>query len=227
MSRALSRSSPAAEVRALLAAKRHFLFDLDGTLVDSSAAHERAYREALVSADHGLRFDYEQAKGKRTIEVLRQLGVTEPSLLAALVEKKQAAYLAHVERGAVRLFDGARQLLDRLAATGRGCFLATGASRRSTDRVLRSCGIEGCFTDTVTADDVLRGKPSGDCFELLLRRWRLPPADCLVVEDAESGVEAARAAGVEVAVVHNPALRVADASFADLDALLAAVEGSP
>ncbi len=225
MSRALSShpvSAPALDLRA----KRHFLFDLDGTLVDSSAAHERAYRDALAghSRELAAAFGYEATKGKRTVEVFRELGLGEPELLARLVRKKQEAYLAHVARGDVELFPGARALLDRLVATGRGCFLATGASRRSTDQVLARCGVTGLFTDTVTADDVQHGKPSGDCFELLVRRWQLTPADCLVVEDAENGVAAARAAGLHVAVVHSPAVRSGDVSFTSLERLSEAME---
>jgi HAD superfamily hydrolase (TIGR01509 family) len=209
-----------------LAAKRHLLFDLDGTLVDSSGAHAAAYREALagVSAAAASAFDYELAKGKRTVEVFRELGYEEPRL-STLVAEKQAAYLRQVARGAIVLFPGARALLEHLSATGRGTFLATGASRRSTDQVLKSCGIDAFFSETVTADDVLRGKPAGDCFALLVRRWELAPADCLVVEDADSGVAAARDAGLEVAVVHNPALRAGDAHFESLDELRVALGG--
>ncbi|HUB09392.1 MAG TPA: HAD family phosphatase [Myxococcales bacterium] len=227
MSRALS-SQPAILAPGDLRAKRHLLFDLDGTLVDSSAAHERAYREALAghSAAMAAAFDYEAAKGKRTVEVLRDAGIEEPEL-SRLVAAKQAAYLANVARGDVALFPGARPLLEHLAATARGIFLATGASRRSTDQVLRRCGIDAFFQATVTADDVLRGKPSGDCFELLVKKWRLAPGDCLVVEDAESGVAAAHAAGLQAAVVHSPAVRSGDASFSNLEALRVALGGAP
>ncbi len=179
-------------------AKKHFLFDLDGTLVDSSKVHEKAYRLALgsYSTDQARDFDYEPAKGRRTIDVFRSLGVSDAAKLAELVEAKQIAYRSMVARGEVELFDGALALLKLLAATGRTSFLATGASRRSTDEVLRSVGIESYFKGTVTADDVTRGKPNGECFELILRRWSLPPAECLVVEDAENGVAAAHAAGI-------------------------------
>jgi HAD superfamily hydrolase (TIGR01509 family) len=220
--------SPAPSDPLALGLKKHFLFDLDGTLVDSSGAHERAYRLALGihAAELEPEFSYEWAKGRRTHDVFRGLGVSDAGLLVRLVEAKQAAYLSLVGEGQVVLFEGAKALLERLVATGRSCFLATGASRRSTDQVLRSVGIETLFTGTVTADDVTRGKPDPESFASIARRWQLPAAECVVVEDAESGVEAAHAAGMQAVVVHTQGLQ-ADWVVEDLLVLRALVESGP
>ncbi len=221
MSRARS-STATGGPRLDLSAKRHFLFDLDGTLVDSSGAHESAYRAALAghSAELASTFRYETTKGKRTVEVFRA-----PARLDRLVAAKQAAYRAAVERGEIAPFEGASRLLDRLREAGRSSFLVTGASRRSTDEVLRRCGLAAAFVGTVTADDVAEGKPRPDCFQLAVRRWELAPEACLVIEDAEAGVAAARGAGLHVAVV-NAAELEGDLTFPTLDVFRAAVEAA-
>jgi beta-phosphoglucomutase-like phosphatase (HAD superfamily) len=79
------------DLAGLLRERSCFLFDLDGTLVDSNACHERAYLEALRSRLPELvpRFSYEACKGRRTRDALRALGIDD-GLAAELTEAKQS-----------------------------------------------------------------------------------------------------------------------------------------
>jgi beta-phosphoglucomutase-like phosphatase (HAD superfamily) len=131
-----------------------------------------------------------------------------------------------VEAGEVELFDGALELFELLASSGRTSYLATGASRRSTDQVLHTTGLDRYLKGTVTADDVTRGKPDPESFAMIVRRWQLQPAECLVVEDAENGVAAAHAAGIDAVVVHSPEV-TADLNLPTLAALKKLLEGQP
>jgi HAD superfamily hydrolase (TIGR01509 family) len=209
-------------------AKRHFLFDLDGTLVDSSPSHARAFREALAAEEPALvrAFDYEALKGRTTADAARLLGIEDPRRVARMVAAKQAAYRRLVEQGAVSAFPGAEWLLGWLCEHGRNCFLVTGASRASTDLLLGRLGLARYFAGRVTADDVANGKPDPEGLQLVLTNERLRPAQCLVIEDAASGVAAARAAGLDVVVVHGT-LPTAEQVFADLFALGAYLGARP
>lgn len=175
-----------------LLAREVVLFDLDGTLVDSSPAHEAAFVETLrgVSPPLASSFDYDAVRGQKTKDVFDALGLHDPSL----IEEKQRRYREAVARGVVRLFDGAVPLLTLLVGAGRRLGLVTGASRPSTEAVLAAGGIERLFETVVTGDEVERGKPDPAGYEAALAALRCAPANAYAVEDASSGVLAAKAA---------------------------------
>lgn len=185
-----------------------FLFDLDGTLVDSNPCHERAYLEALSDRlpEVAARFVYEHCKGRPTREAIRLYGVDQPALIEELTEAKQAAYRRLVEAGAVQLLPHAHALLSLLRERGKRLFLVTGASARSTRAVLTSLAIHDWFDRIVTADDVSAGKPAPDCWLVCCERASIPRDTAIVLEDALSGVESARAAGLACLAVNNPEL---------------------
>jgi HAD superfamily hydrolase (TIGR01509 family) len=196
------------DLAAVIRERDCFLFDLDGTLVDSSPLHDRAYREALkaLAPEVLRRFDYEPCKGRRTRDALRLFGIEDEALLSELTEGKQGAYRRLVEAGEVQLLRHARELLETLRARGARLFLVTGGSARSTRAVLGALGIFDWFEQIVTADDVANGKPAPDCWLECVARAAIAPERALVIEDALSGIESARVAGLACIAVNNPAL---------------------
>jgi HAD superfamily hydrolase (TIGR01509 family) len=184
-----------------------FLFDLDGTLVDSSGAHSAAFTTVLatVPGDSVRPFRYGPVKGFTTREVFAWAGIDRADpRLPDLVDRKQRAYLDLVDAGAVVPFTGADALLAWLAGEGLPCGLVTGASRRSTLRLLAAAGLDGRFEAIVTGDDVRNGKPDPEGYLRAVSLLGGEAADYLVVEDAVSGARAAHAAGLRVAGVHDP-----------------------
>jgi HAD superfamily hydrolase (TIGR01509 family) len=196
------------DLAALLHERTCFLFDLDGTLVDSNPCHERAYLQALRprAPELAARFSYELCKGRRTRDALRMFGVEDDAVVDELTEAKQAAYRELVASGAILLLPHAHEILTLLRERGKRLFLVTGGSRRSTAAVLGSLGITAWFEHIVTADDVERGKPAPDCWLECMERGAIDPADALAIEDAISGILAARAAGLDGIAVNNPEL---------------------
>jgi len=199
----------AAHLSKLLSQRTCFLFDLDGTLVDSNACHERAYLDALTARvpEIAPRFSYEACKGRRTRDALRDFGIDDENLIAELTEAKQHSYRTQVESGAVALLPNARELLQVLRnQPANRLFLVTGGSARSTRSALSRLGISDWFEQIVTADDVKNGKPAPDCWLTCMERAAIAPAQALVIEDALSGIESARAAGLDCIAVNNPEL---------------------
>jgi HAD superfamily hydrolase (TIGR01509 family) len=188
--------------------KNSFLFDLDGTLVDSNGCHERAYLAALALAGVQLSkdFSYESYKGVRTRDVFIDLGIEDDQLLTRLTEAKQRLYRDGVRNGDVDLIKGADQVLKLLHERKRRMFLVTGASKPSTDAVLRRLEIFHFFEEIITGDDVERSKPAPDCYLKCLERAELSPAESIAIEDALAGVESAQAAGLDVLILNNPSL---------------------
>jgi HAD superfamily hydrolase (TIGR01509 family) len=184
--------------------KRHFLFDLDGTLVDSAGAHFRAYVEAL-SCDYpalARSFDYAPFAGQPTGQVFRALGIEEPAL-TSMIRGKQEIYRLALDAGEVELFSGVVSLLDRLHRQGKQLFLVTGASRISTERILEATNVKKFFEAIITAEDAQAGKPSPEPYLLALAAHGLNAGDCLAVEDGESGVRSAQGAGIDVVLLHT------------------------
>jgi len=199
----------------------NYLFDFDGTLVDTSPLHAEAYRRVLQERRPDLvaGFDYHALKGKTTRAGYAALGVPEADL-DAFTTAKQALFRAAVAAGRMYIMPGAIDLLNALAAQGDSLFLVTSGSLGSVSEALKAAALTGLFRGIVTADDVARGKPAPDPFLLCLERFDLDPKQSVVVEDALSGVQSAHAAGLPVIAVHDRALEdVAEMFFPDLEAL--------
>ena len=195
---------------------RAVLFDLDGVLVDSNPIAERHWRR--WADRHGLPFD-EIARthhGRPTAETVRRVAPhLDAEREARLKETAEAD-----DTDVLAAYDGAAALLAGLP-DGRWA-IATSGTRRTAAFRLAHVGLPepAAF---VTADDVRRGKPAPDPYLLAAERLGVAAADCVVVEDAPAGVEAARAAGARVVAVASTnapaALAGADAVVGRLAAL--------
>jgi HAD superfamily hydrolase (TIGR01509 family) len=98
--------------------------------------------------------------------------------------------------------DGARELLEALAAEGTPMALVTNTQRALTDRALNSIG-RHYFSATVCGDEVPRGKPAPDAYQRAAKLLDLSPENCLAIEDSVTGTAAAEGAGCPVLVVPN------------------------
>ncbi len=108
-------------------------------------------------------------------------------------------------------------MLAALRDAGHGLYLVTSGSRGSVSLSLAATGLDGFFSGSVTSDDVTHGKPHPAPFLYCLERFSLGPGTALVVEDAPSGIASARAAGLPVVAVNNPAAApLADLYFPSL-----------
>jgi HAD superfamily hydrolase (TIGR01509 family) len=185
-----------------------FLFDFDGTLVDSSPLHELSFRRVLAehAPEHLARFDYASLKGKSTRDALVSIGISEPEALEQMTAEKQRHYRAAVRGGELQPIADAHGLLGDLRDAGHRLFLVTSASRSSVALAGAVTRLEGYFAGVVSSDDVELSKPAPDAFLYCLTRFSLPVDRSVVVEDAPSGVAAGRDAGLPVIGVNNPAL---------------------
>ena len=187
--------SPAAQ---LLSRKTLLIFDLDGTLIDTTPIHARAFQETFAPLD--IAVDYSTIAGMKTEDaVARLLGgagrKASPALVAELARKKRRRSLELI--GSAEPIDGAAEFVARTKHRFRMA-LCTSGSRRGTELSLGTLGLAGVFEAVVTGEDVTMGKPDPASYLEVLRRTAVAPSAALVFEDADLGAEAARRAGIDV-----------------------------
>jgi HAD superfamily hydrolase (TIGR01509 family) len=174
----------------------NLLFDLDGTLIDSSPAHEQAFRRALSDVGLDAFVSYATIAGMKTADAAQKLGV--PAMqLDAFTLAKRAHYVELVRSGFVPAVDGAENLLESARALGWTMGLVTSASTKSVDLILDEFGWAPYFECVITGDEVERGKPFPDAFQLGLERLRCESSSAIGIEDSDAGIEALRLAGIE------------------------------
>lgn len=172
------------------------LFDMDGTLVDSTAVVERLW--ARFCGEHGvdvvelLGFSH----GRRTPDIVRQfLGTAPPDEIAAVVAELERREL-EADDGIVEI-PGAGALLARLEVPWA---VVTSAPRQLAVRRMAAAGLPVPEV-LVPAEDVPRGKPAPDSYLRAAVLLGVDAADCVALEDAEPGVRSALDAGARVVVV--------------------------
>jgi beta-phosphoglucomutase len=175
------------------------LWDLDGTLVDSAEYHWRAWALTLEAVGVSVtRAQFQASFGQRNDDILaRWLGAgVAPDEAARLGDQKEETYRRLMRAGGLAPLPGAGEWVLRLRGAGWKQAIASSAPRANVDAVVEVLGWQSRFDATVSAEDVRAGKPDPDVFLVGAERLRVPPARCIVVEDAEAGVEAAHRAGM-------------------------------
>jgi beta-phosphoglucomutase len=199
------------------------LWDLDGTLVDSEEYHWRAWKETLdregISITHG---DFLSSFGQRNDEILSQwLGHAAPTgTIQRIGDTKEVRYRELVRLEGLSPLPGAAEWVERLHGQGWLQAIASSAPRLNVETILDALGLGGRFQAIVSAEDVRAGKPDPQVFLVAASRLGAEPLDCIVVEDARAGVEAARRAGMRsIGVGKNGRSLGADVAAAKLSDL--------
>lgn len=185
------------------------LFDLDGTLADSTAAVLRSWSE--LAREFGFAPEDVQGNHGQPAETLLGRLVPTARLDAAL---KRVEDLEVADLGDVTATPGASIFFGAIPQSRRA--VVTSGTRRIATARLRAAGFEIPAT-LITRDDVLKGKPDPEPFLLAARQLGTDPARCLVVEDASAGIHAAKAAGCAVLAVRGTS---PDAELSDADLIV-------
>jgi len=177
-----------------------YIFDLDGTLIDTMPLHYRAWDAAMRQAGLQVKLDenlFYSLGGVPTLRVAELIGEHYGLKIdpRRVFHEKEALFME---------LQADAQLIEPVVAFARRAVvshplaIASGGTRDIVNRSLELTGLASLFRAVVTADDVVHGKPAPEMFLLAAKLLGVEPARCLVFEDAEPGIQGALAAGMQV-----------------------------
>jgi beta-phosphoglucomutase-like phosphatase (HAD superfamily) len=173
------------------------IFDCDGTLADTMPLHYRAWSETLAALGAHMSEElFYELGGVPTADIVRILNDRFRFGLdvTGTAEAKEARYekLLPEAQPVVRVVELVREYHGRYPMV-----VASGGIRRLVEKTVAAVGLSGHFAALCTAEDVSRGKPEPDLFLFAASRISVPPEECVVFEDSDLGLEAARRAGMQ------------------------------
>lgn len=180
---------------------RAVIFDMDGVISDTEPLQAQA--EAEIMKNVGLTISVQEMidrfSGVPAIDVWKTLyqenGIPLPNM--QVLKKQKLAILSRIAIGNIREIPGSIALIRTLQTKKVPIAIASSSTREFIDIVLEELGLTEAFGVIVSGTEVSHGKPAPDIFLLAAKRLGMKPEDCIVIEDALRGVQAAEAAKIK------------------------------
>jgi HAD superfamily hydrolase (TIGR01509 family) len=191
-----------------------FIFDIDGTLLDTEAMYMKALDQVL--RQHDIHHSYEKLAetfGITSLDALKRLAVPE-SLIQPILNEWAAAIPAFQRE--VHVYDGIETMLQQLnAVPGTQVAIMTSKQKFEFERDVTPLGLDQYFSEFVFFEDTKRGKPAPDPILLAMKRLNADPAQTVYIGDTQYDLQAAHAAGVKFGLVAWGARKQPGVSAAD------------
>lgn len=202
----------------LLDNARAIIFDFDGVLADSERWHFRTYREVFARYGHTVDeteyYKYWTSLGQGAEGEVERHGLDLDPV--AIRDEKRPLFSERCRDGSIQLYPEAYEILERLAKKDKILTIASGTASFDIAAVLENAGVRDYFFEIVGSDTVPSVKPAPDSYLAMLERLDLPASRCLVIEDAEKGMQAANTARIPVVIIRTNETRDFDFANADL-----------
>jgi len=196
---------------------RAVIFDMDGVIVDSEPIHIEAEKQTLLK--HGVKITTEELRtytgttAEFEFNDLFQRYELDTTAKTLFDEKEVIMFRLLEQR--TEPTKGVIDLIKKLKQQGFKLGVATSGHRKLAHYYLRKLGLETFFDTVVCAEDITRSKPDPEIFLKAAQRLGVEPSECVVIEDAKFGVEAAKKAGMKAVGYRNPSSGNQDLSKAD------------
>lgn len=184
------------------------IFDLDGVVVSTDSCHYKAWKQ--LADEEGIYFDENINQRLRGVSRMESLEIIleradknysdEEKL--EMATRKNGYYVELIKTlDKSAILDGAVEFIE--LAKNKGIKVAIGSSSKNTMAILKQIECIELFDAIADGNDIKNSKPAPDVFLTAAQKLGIKPADCMVVEDADAGVEAAIAAGMDVLAVSS------------------------
>lgn len=203
------------------------IFDLDGVIVDTARYHYLAWKR--LAAELGFDFtqkDNERLKGVsriKSLEILLEIGglTFNGEEKLKMASKKNDWYVEYIKNmDQSEILTGAKEYLTKLRKEG--IKTALGSASKNAPLILDNLKIAHLFDVIVDGNNVSKAKPDPEVFLLGSKKLNLSPSECVVFEDAQAGIEAAKRAGMmAIGIGEKDALKGADLVITSLRCLMA------
>ena len=176
------------------------IFDMDGVLADTGPIHFQSWVK-MANEDAGVNFTkefFEESFGQQSIPITRKLVGT--NVEQALVEKwanLKEMYYREMVKNKLEAIPGVIELIRDLKKENIKMAVGSSGPLENVELLLTSLKIKHYFDVVITTEDVKNGKPDPDVFLIAANKLELKPENCLVIEDAPVGIEAAKRAGMK------------------------------
>ncbi|HWQ41343.1 MAG TPA: HAD family phosphatase [Desulfosporosinus sp.] len=207
---------------------RAAIFDLDELIIDLERIHKAAERQICLEYGHSfdtlsenLRLNSSGLRENDILERIRQ-ELTLSAPLSEMILRKQILFADMILGKTLLPMPGALETINTLKTHGYRLALTSSGSRPRVEMVLKNLKLLDAFNITVCGEDVRQGKPNPEPYRLTAERLNISPEEGVVFEDADVGVQSAKAAGLWCIGVPNPAaatpptLKQADLILTDL-----------
>lgn len=217
--------------------KSAVIFDLDGVIVSTDEYHYQAWQQ--ISEQEGIPFNREINEKLRGVSRMESLEIIlsnstktfSESEKLLLAKKKNELYRDLLNHLSTKdILPGVRELI--LNLKGRGIQIAIGSSSKNTPFILEKIGLASSFDAIADGNGIKNSKPDPEVFLLAAQKLGVLPEECIVMEDAEAGIEAAIAAGMvavgigAASTYHNTHIGVEDLTKLNIEQLLEIKESS-
>lgn len=180
------------------------IFDWDGVVIDSRKQHEQSW--VRLANEENLPWGddfFVRSFGRRNQDIIPHLfhWTNDPAEIARLGDRKESLYREILREGGIQPLPGVTDLLAALQEARLPLAVGSSTPRSNLDAALELLQLPAAFDVTVGGEDVTRGKPDPEVFLRCAEFLQVPPRQCVVIEDAHYGIEAALAGGMQAVAV--------------------------
>jgi HAD superfamily hydrolase (TIGR01509 family) len=196
------------------------IFDMDGVIVDTEPIHSYAYFKHFSELNIDITKEqfttFMGGSTRNTFQKLKELYPIDIEVEDLIQRKRTLFNDAFDTKEDLYLIEGVEKLIQDLHANGMQLILASSASKVTIERVFNRFGLHKYFTHIVSGEDFPNSKPHPEIFEYAASLSVAPKENCIVIEDSNNGVRAAKEAGIFCMGYNSVNSKLQDLSLADV-----------
>lgn len=200
--------------------KQTVIFDMDGVIVDTEPIHSYAYFRHFTELNIDITKEqftsFMGGSTRNTFQKLKEMFPIEADVEDLIQRKRTLFNDAFDTKEDLYLIEGVEKLIKNLHENGFQLILASSASKVTIDRVFKRFGLYPYFSHIVSGEDFPNSKPHPEIFEYAASLSIAPKENCVVIEDSNNGVRAAKGAGIFCVGYNSENSKLQDLSLADI-----------